>query len=338
VSAVGPANPISPIPVVHWDDVRSRRAEQGHIAGTWQNLTGRASRTVGVKRIQVDAGMWATPLHLEGAEEEIFYVLDGSGVSVQWEGEDTMGYAVREGDCIVHLPLENAHTLRAGDDGLDVLAFGERVYAGGVGWIPRAGVAWLGETWGRVGAEEDHPWKREADAGPPDFGELRDRPSNIVHVDAVAEFERAGATVSRRGRDLGRAAGSQRTGIKVYDVAPGLLMNPPHCHSAEEEIFVVLEGTGTLTVWPHLRSEAEPERFPAESEEHELRRGHVVASVAGSGRPLELRAGAQGMRVLAYGTRDPNDITYYPRSGKVMLRGVGVIGRLEQADYWEGEE
>ena len=46
---------------------------------------------------------------------------------------------------------------------------------------------------------------------------------------------------------------------------------------------------------------------------------------------------ADGMRVLAFGTRDPNDITYYPRSRKIMFRGVGVIGRLEQLDYWEGE-
>ena len=75
-------------PVLHWDDARTWRGERGHIAGTWQSLTGRASRTVGVKRIQVDPGMWSTPLHLEGAEEEIFYVLGGSGVSVQWEGED----------------------------------------------------------------------------------------------------------------------------------------------------------------------------------------------------------------------------------------------------------
>ena len=83
--------------ISHWDDVRTWRGERGHIAGTWQSLTGQASRTVGVKRIQVDPGMWATPLHLEGAEEEIFYVLAGAGISVQWEGEDTLGYDVRCG-------------------------------------------------------------------------------------------------------------------------------------------------------------------------------------------------------------------------------------------------
>ena len=56
--------------ISHWDEAPSWRGERGHIAGTWQSLTGRSSRTVGVKRIQVDPGKWSTPLHLEGAEEE----------------------------------------------------------------------------------------------------------------------------------------------------------------------------------------------------------------------------------------------------------------------------
>ena len=128
-------------PVLHWDDARSWRGEEGHIAGTWHSLTGRASQGVGVKRIQIDPGMWSTPLHLvEGQEEEIFYVLGGSGLSVQWEGEQALdelpAYEVRTGGGRVHLALENAHTLQAGADGLDVLAFGQRSYAGGVTGFP----------------------------------------------------------------------------------------------------------------------------------------------------------------------------------------------------------
>ena len=325
--------------ISHWNGARTWRGERGHIAGTWSSLTGRTSQTVGLKRIQVDPGMWSTPLHLEGAEEEIFYVLGGSGISVQSEGPDEIaGYEVRTGDCIVHLALENAHTLQAGDDGLDVLAFGQRTHAHGVTWLPRAGVVWLGETWAPVGAEEDHPWAREAAAGPPEVAEISPRPPNIVNADDVEAVGREGATVGRRIRDLGRAAGSSRTGLKLFDVSPGKLMNPPHSHSAEEEIFVVLAGSGALTVWHHPRGQAEPERFASEREEHPLRPGSVAVMLAGTGRPFALGAGDEGMQVLAYGTREPNDITYYPRSGKVVLRGVGLIGRLEPLDYWDGED
>jgi uncharacterized cupin superfamily protein len=323
--------------ITHWDDVEGNRRERGHIVGMWRSLTGSSSVTVGVTRITVDPGCWCTPLHLEGSEEEIFYVLAGDGISVQDDGKGIQGYAVRAGDCLVHLALEHAHTLRAGDDGLDVLAFGQRHYAANT-LLPRAGVSWLGPTWVLEGAAEDHPWDREVRAGPPEPGPLVERPGRIVHVDDVDEFERLGATVARRGRDLGRAAGAQRTGLKVYDVLPGKLMNPPHSHSAEEEILVVLEGTGTVEVWPHPRAAADPENWPGGHEHHAVRAGHTIASPAGRGRALGLRAGDDGLRVLAYGTRDPNDITYYPRSGKVSLRGVGVIGRLEQLDYWDGED
>jgi uncharacterized cupin superfamily protein len=309
--------------ISHWDDVRTWRSERGHIAGTWRSLTGRSSQISGVKRIQVDPGKWSTPLHLEGAEEEIFYVLEGSGISVQWED----AHEVRAGDCLVHLALENAHTLEAGEDGLDVLAFGQRIYPGGVAWLPRAGVAWLGQTWAPVGAEDDHPWKREAEAGPPEIGEPSPRPSNIVNVEDAEPVERDGATVGRRIRDLGRTAGSQRTGLRLSEVLPGKLNAPPHCHSAEEEIFVVLDGEGHVLLW-------EDDGVA----EHPVRRGSVVVRPPGTGVAHAFRAGDDGLTVLMYGTRDPNDICYYPRSGKVFLVGVGVAGRIERLDYWEGED
>ncbi len=314
--------------ISHWDDVKTSRGERGHIAGTWQSLTGRESHTIGVKRIRVDPGMWSTPLHLEGAEEEIFYVLGGAGVSVQSEGEDPVAYDVGAGDCLVHLALENAHTLRAGEEGIDVLAFGQRTYASGVTWLPRAGVAWLGETWAPVGAEDDHPWAREAAAGPADIGETSPRPSTIVNVADVEAVERDGATVGRRVRNLGRAAGSSRTGLRLADVLPGKLNAPPHCHSAEEEIFVVLEGDGHLLLW-------EDDGIA----EHPVRMGSVVARPAGTGVGHAFRAGEQGLALLMYGTRDSNDICYYPRSGKVYFTGLGLLARLgDSLDYWDGED
>ena len=97
-----------------------------------------------------------------------------TGVSVQWDGEQEEAFAVGAGDCLVHLALEHAHTLQAGPDGLEVLAFGERHYAANT-LLPRAGVSWLGPTWVLQGAPEDHPWAREAAAGPPDGRRARRR-------------------------------------------------------------------------------------------------------------------------------------------------------------------
>ena len=48
-------------------------------------------------------------------------------------------------------------------------------------------------------------------------------------------------------------------------------------------------------------------------------------------------AGDDGCTMLVYGTREPNDMAYYPRSNKIGWRGLGVIGRVEHLDYWDGE-
>ncbi len=314
--------------VLHWDDRPTWRGERGHIAGTWRSLTGDASRALGVKRIEIDPGKWATPLHLEGAEEEIFFVLAGSGVSVQSEGDEPLAYEVRAGDCLVHLALENAHTLQAGDDGLDVLAFGQRTHAAGITWLPRSDVAWLGHTWAPVGAEEDHPWAREAAAGPPAVGEVSPRPSTMVSVEDVEQQERETATIGRRVRDLGRAAGSRQTGLRLAEVLPGKLNAPPHCHSAEEEIFVVLDGEGGLLLWED-----------GGVSEHPVRAGSVIVRLPGTGVAHAFRGGEGGLTVLMYGNRDPSDLCFYPRSGKVMFRGLGLAVRLgEPLDYWDGED
>jgi uncharacterized cupin superfamily protein len=305
---------------VHWDDAESWRAELGHLAATWHNLGGAAgARNVGVRRIEIDPGKWSTPAHAHGAEEEIFYVLGGSGLS--WQDGEV--YAVRAGDCLVHRAGAEVHTLRAGDEGLDVLAFGPRVRTE-VGALPRARVGWLGRRWVELGDDTWAPWRREVDAGEPEVGELGERPDRIVN-EADLEGEFGGIA-----KHLGRAAGADQTGLNLIRLPPDQEGAPAHCHSLEEEIFVILEGSGTLELLPS------PARR-AEAEEHPLRAGHVVARPAGTGIAHLLRAGGGGMTYLAYGTREPGDVTYYPRSNKIYWRGVGLIARLEPLDYFDGE-
>jgi uncharacterized cupin superfamily protein len=306
--------------VAHWDEVESYRREAGHLAGTWFDL-GSAAGTVGVglKRIQVDPGKWSTPAHSEGAEEEIFFVLAGSGISWQDDGRGGVAYKVGEGDCLLHLPEEEAHTLRAGPDGLDVLAFGQRIPQGNT-VLPRAGVAWMGMSWVDVGGT--HPWEREAAAGEPEVGELMERPPRIVGLDDAEIMKTERGDASFVSRELGLAVESVATGISHITIAAGKTGFPPHCHSAEEELFVVLAGDGLVVLG---------------DDEHPVRRGHVVSRPPGTRVPHSFGAGNGGLVYLAYGTRDPNDIAYYPRSNKVNLRGVGMITRLEKLDYWDGE-
>jgi uncharacterized cupin superfamily protein len=306
--------------LTHWDDVEPRRRDAGHLAGTWRDL-GEAAGTqgVGVQRIDVDPGRWSTPAHVEGASEEIFYVLEGSGLS--WQ--DGAVYEIGPGDCLVHHPLREAHTLRAGPEGLGVLAFGHRVRHGNT-VLPRAGVAWMFPAYVDVTTIGDgrHPYGREAGAGEPEAGDPQQRPASIVNARDVEPYVDEHSDSLIHDRDLGSAAGSARTGISHATIPAGRLGYPPHCHSAEEEIFVVLAGEGTLLLG---------------DEELPVRPGSVAGRPPGSRVPHAFRAGAADLVYPAYGTREPNDIVYYPRSGKVSLRGVGVMGRIEPLGYWDGE-
>jgi uncharacterized cupin superfamily protein len=286
--------------VAHWDDVEVRRRDTGHLAGNWFELGSAAgSVSVGVQRIQVDPGRWSTPAHVEGAEEEIFFVLSGSGISWQ-DGE---AYEVGEGDVLVHLPEEQAHTMRAGAEGLEVLAYGQRKAHGNT-VLPRAGVAWMSPSWVDVGGP--HPWEREAEAGEPEVGEISARPERIANLSQGLRYELPSGAVDL---NLGDVVGSVETGLSHMTIPAGAEGYPPHCHAAEEELFVVLDGEGTVTLG---------------DESADVRAGSVVARPAGTRVAHSFQAGEAGLVYLAHGTRVPSDVVYYPRTDEIRFRGVGV--------------
>jgi|SRR5271154_4079478 len=292
----------------------AREFAVGHIKGMWRDLGREAgTRTVGLRRIEVAEGYFSTPAHEHGTEEEIFFVLGGDGVL--WQQEET--YLVGGGDFIVHRAKRGPHTLRGGVGGLDVLVFGQRRDAA-LTALPRAGVAWSFPRWVELGSG-DPPFAREAAAGAPDCPPpAAARPANVV---ALADVP---AILGGRARRGALAAGASATGLNHVVLAAGEQGAPAHCHSQEEEVFVVLDGAGVLELW---------ERGATSAQEHELRPGDVVARPAGTGVAHAFRAGAQGLTYLAYGTREPSDMCFYPQSGKVSLRGLGIALRAPEIDF-----
>ena len=307
--------------VVHWDDVAPRRSPRAAAGGDWFFLGEAAGSVgVGVNRILLGPHEISTPAHVHGADEETFFVLNGTGLS--WQDGET--YEVGPGDTLVHAPRERAHTLRAGERGLDVLAFGPRTRIAG-SYLPRIGVYFLWPTWTEAGAGE-HPYDRDQQLEWPAASE---RVPSIVHVDLVD------ARFGGRSRGLGAAAGAKLTGLNLVTLLAGEEGAPPHCHTAEEELFVVLAGAGELELWAQP-DPADP--FPAgPAETVAVHAGHVVSRPPGTRVPHSFRAGGEGLTYLAYGTKDPSDVCWYPRSNKVFFRGLGVIARLELLDYFDGE-
>jgi uncharacterized cupin superfamily protein len=307
--------------IVHWDEVESYRRAKGEMDATWQRLGEPAgAQGVGVSRVRVEPGMLPTPPHSHGASEEIYFVLAGSGLA--WQ--DDAVHELRAGDCVVHRANELEHTFRAGADGLAFLVFATN-FPTELGWLPRSGAVRLGWPW--VEGRTDDPWEIEAQAEPLTFGDPAPRPPNIVNLDEAEEHGDESETY----RVI--APGSRQAGIGWSRLAPGRTGSPPHCHSEEEEVFVMLEGEGTLELWPSPVAEGRGEQ----REDIPVRPGHVVVRPPGTRVGHAFRGGPEGLTMLVYGTRRPNDICYYPRSRKIYWRGVGLIGRVESLDYWDGE-
>lgn len=304
----------------HWDDLEPETIATRELGGRRTRIASAlgASR-LGLSRYEMGPGDRAMPVHVHGDEEELFVILSGSGVSV--EGDSA--YAVEAGDAVFYPADGTPHTVVAGQDGLDLLAFASGSDSQ-ISWLPRAGAMWVGPHW--IPLEGESPFSLEDDAGPLDVPAVAPRPSTIV---GLADLEPVGyrsGEVGRLTRRAGTALGARRSGLAEIRVEPGRLSSAPHCHSADEEIFVVTGGDGSLEL---LGDEGPAVSYP-------LRRGRVACRPPGSGVAHAFRAGEGGLTLLAFSTSEPSDICFYPRSGTLRIPGLGATLRVEPIDDAEG--
>lgn len=309
--------------VAHWEDVEPLVIARGPLAGRRRRL-GPAAGTalVGLSRYELDAGQRPMPLHVHSDEEEIVFVLSGGGVTT--DGEHA--WAIGAGDTIVHGADGAPHTFVAGDDGLDVLVFGSGSDTH-LTWLPRANVMWAGSRW--LPLDGPNPFRAEVDAGPLVLpAPEATRPSHVVALDDVDVVEQRVSDVVADRRPTGRAAGSVRSGLAHCVVAAGARSSFPHCHSTEEELFVVLAGAGTLEL--HEQDATLRSATPVGP-------GALVARPAGTGVAHSFVAGPDGLTMLAFSRDAPGDMCFYPRSKKVAARGLGIVFRVDLVSRADGE-
>src|SRR3954469_21970846 len=104
------------------------------------------------------------PVHVHVDEEEHVFALTGSGLS--WQDGRTVG--LRAGEVVNHRADAEAHTLIAGEEGLEVLIFASGSPTG-LTRLPRARVLRGGDGWGPPEVED--PLTAE-----PPLGELPTKP------------------------------------------------------------------------------------------------------------------------------------------------------------------
>ena len=133
---------------------------------------------------------------------------------------------------------------------------------------------------------------------------------------------------------IGALIGTRALGCNLTVLAPGKRAFPFHNHRVNEEMFIVIEGSGEIRIG---------------EQRHALRRGDIVACPAGGQETAhQIINNSDGeLRYLALSTCLSPEVVEFPDSGKYAMivdQADGTtlarrtVGRLGAAvDYWEGE-
>ncbi len=133
------------------------------------------------------------------------------------------------------------------------------------------------------------------------------------------------------GARLATGTAAAKLGASVDILAPGTRGCPYHLHHAQEEMFVILEGSGTLRV--------AGEMLP-------LKKGDVIFVPAGPEYPHQIvNTSDAPLKYLSVSTQEQPEICEYPDSGKFLARGSAGSARpfdairrgTDNLDYWDGE-
>ncbi|QSB17934.1 cupin domain-containing protein [Pseudomonas sp. 15A4] len=149
--------------------------------------------------------------------------------------------------------------------------------------------------------------------------------------DVPLQHERRDPLYESHAARLGTDTAAQKLGASVDIVAPGKRSCPYHFHYAQEEMFVILDGEGTLRVAGQM--------LP-------IRSGDVIFIPPGPEYPHQIiNTSDAPLKYLSISTCETPEVCEYPDSGKyqamVTLNGARAFAAVQRPDatldYWEGE-
>lgn len=159
---------------------------------------------------------------------------------------------------------------------------------------------------------------------------------NLSDVEFTRNLEH-GERFSARMAPVSENIGAEKLAYNVTEVPPGKRAFPFHNHHNNEEMFLILEGSGTL-------------RFG--EEEYKIGPHDVVACPPGGAEKAHqiINTGDGPLRYLAISTTLGTDVFQYPDSGKFGVAAgrkpgtgpqdatfKGFYDEESRLDYWKGE-
>jgi uncharacterized cupin superfamily protein len=129
---------------------------------------------------------------------------------------------------------------------------------------------------------------------------------------------------------IGGVLGMRKMGCGLVVLEPGKRAWPHHEHYGQEELFIILEGQGTIRFGD--------DEFPVKADD-------VIFTPPGKGTAHQIiNTSAAQLRYLAFSTTDDPELCYYPDSDKygayAFANGSGthLMAHADAGvDYWDGE-
>ncbi|TPV94470.1 MAG: cupin domain-containing protein [Myxococcales bacterium FL481] len=114
-----------------------------------------------------------------------------------------------------------------------------------------------------------------------------------------------------------------KLGLNYVRLEKGRTLCPFHYHQREDEVFYVISGRGRLRYGHDVR---------------EIGAGDCISCPAGTQMAHQIaNPFDEDLVYLAIGNYEPDEVAVYPDNGKVLIRELGRIGRLVDAEYLDGE-
>jgi len=163
---------------------------------------------------------------------------------------------------------------------------------------------------------------------------------DIELMPRAPSFAATGDAAERYDAKMGMVAqviGAQKLGYNITSVPPGKRAFPFHNHRINEEMFLILDGSGEVRIGDQV---------------HAVRVNDIIACPAGDENTAHqiINTGDVDLKYLAVSTKLSPEIVDYPDSGKFGVladypadangkpQRFMYVGRCEESkDYWEGE-
>ncbi len=153
----------------------------------------------------------------------------------------------------------------------------------------------------------------------------------VINIDELKlEPFTQGDKFASAGTRIGPLLGAKDLGISYDVVQAGKISCPFHSHHAEEEMFFIVQGQGTL-------------RYG--NERRKIRAGDFIACPTGGPETAHqiINDSDAPLAYISVSTKMPAEVCEYPDSGKIGAYGRDGDGlkhmteRHSHVDYWKGE-